>query len=313
MSDFLHAGWGLYVAIASLVSVLGCGVFLFVVARTKVPKAAPNAGPQTTGHVWDEDLAEFNNPLPRWWMWLFYITIVFSLVYLVLYPGLGKFPGVLGWTSVGQYQAERKAFDERIAPLYAKYLAMDVPAVAADPEAQAMGERLFLTYCAQCHGSDAGGSRGIPNLRDGDWLYGGAPAVIKTSILDGRNGVMPPFGAVLGEDGVSNVVNYVRSLSGLPHDSLKAQLGKPLFAANCAACHGGDGKGNAALGAPNLTDNVWLYGSSPAMIAESINNGRGMAGGVSRMPPHKDILDDGKVQLLAAYVWGLSNKGGAKQ
>ncbi len=312
MSDFIHAGWGIYVAVASLVSVVGCGVFLFIVGRGKVAKPAAGGGPQTTGHVWDEDLAELNNPLPRWWSWLFYITVVFALVYLVLYPGLGKFPGILGWTSVGQYQAERKAFDESIAPLYARFLGMDVPAVAADPAAQAMGERLFLTYCAQCHGSDAGGGRGYPSLRDRDWLYGGEPALIKASILEGRNGVMPPFGAVLGEDGVANVVAYVRSLSGLPHDSLKSQLGKTLFATNCAACHGGDGKGSIALGAPNLTDNVWLYGSSPATIAESVVKGRGATGTVMRMPAHKDILDDGKVQLLAAYVWGLSNRSAAK-
>jgi len=312
MSDFIHAGWGAYVALLSLVSIVGCGVFLFFVGRGRFAKPTSAGDPETTGHVWDEDLAEFNNPLPRWWMWLFYITIVFALVYLALYPGLGKFPGVLGWTSVGQYQAERKTFDEGIAPLYAKYLAMDVPAVAADPAAQAMGERLFLSHCAQCHGSDAGGGRGYPSLRDRDWLYGGEPAMIKTSILDGRNGVMPPFGAVLGEAGVADMVAYVRSLSGLPHDSLKAQLGKPLFATNCAACHGGDGKGNIALGAPNLTDNVWLYGSSPATIAETIVKGRGATGTVTRMPAHKDILDDGKVQLLAAYVWGLSNRGPAK-
>ena len=313
MSDFIHSGWSIYVAVLTLVSVIGCGVFLFLLARTKIAKPAPGAGPQTTGHVWDEDLAEYNNPLPRWWMWLFYITVVFALVYLVLYPGLGKFPGVLGWTSAGQYQAERQAFDATVAPLYAKYTGMDVPQVAADPAAQAMGERLFLTYCAQCHGSDAGGGRGYPNLRDGDWLYGGDPAMIKASIMEGRNGVMPPMGAALGEEGVANVMNFVRSLSGLPHDSLKAQLGKPLFATNCAVCHGADGKGNIALGAPNLTDNIWLYGSSPATITETITKGRGAAGSVTRMPAHKDILDDAKVQLLAAYVWGLSNRPAAKQ
>lgn len=312
MSDFFSTGWGLFVAIATLVSIAACGIFLFALGRMRVAKTTPGHGVGTTGHVWDEDLSEYNNPLPRWWMWLFYITIVFGLVYLVLYPGLGKFPGMLGWTSVGAYQAERKAFDASVAPLYAKYLGMDPKVVAADPAAVAMGERLFSTYCAQCHGSDAGGGRGYPNLRDGDWLYGGDPAAIKTSILEGRNGVMPPFGAVLGEDGVTNVTNYVRSLSGLPHDSLRAQLGKTLFTQNCAACHGADGKGNQAMGAPNLTDRVWLYGSSPATIAETIAKGRGGDGGaVTRMPSHKDILDDGKVQLLTAYVWGLSNRSNA--
>jgi len=189
---------------------------------------------------------------------------------------------------------------------------MDAKQVAADPVAQAMGERLFLNQCAQCHGSDAGGSKGFPNLRDRDWLYGGEPAEIRASITNGRNGIMPAFGPSLGAEGVSNVVNYVRSLSGLPADSLKAQLGKPVFMTTCAACHGADGKGNIALGAPNLTDNIWLYGSSAAVIAETINKGRGVAGAaVTRMPAHKDLIDEGKIQILTAYVWGLSNRGNA--
>jgi len=310
MSDFTSDFWSAYVAILTLVSILACGLLLYAMGKMRVTaKPKEGATPDTTGHVWDEDLREYNNPLPRWWMWMFYITIVFGLIYLVLYPGLGKIPGVLGWTSAGAYASERKAVDAEVSPLYAKYLAMDVKQVATDPAAQAMGERLFLNQCAQCHGSDAGGSKGFPNLRDRDWLYGGEPDQIKASITNGRNGIMPAFGPVLGVEGVANVVNYVRSLSGLPNDSLKAQLGKPIFLTNCAACHGADGKGNIALGAPNLTDNVWLYGSSPAVIAETVNKGRGAAGSaVTRMPAHKEILDDGKIQILTAYVWGLSNR-----
>jgi len=183
-------------------------------------------------------------------------------------------------------------------------------AVAADPQARAMGERLFLNECAQCHGSDAGGSRGFPNLRDNDWLYGGAPETIRESIMNGRMGVMPALGAALGTDGTRNAAAYVRSLSGLASDGLRAQLGKPIFAQNCAACHGMDGKGNPAMGAPNLTDGVWLYGSSEATIIEGITKGRHADGGGGRtpMPAHKDTLGAGKVQILAAYVWGLSNK-----
>ena len=317
MSDFTSDFWGFYVAIAALVSILACGILLYSMGKMRVqrPVAKPGEpGGNTTGHVWDEDLAEYNNPLPRWWMWLFYITIAFGLGYLVLYPGLGNLPGVLGWTSAGAYASERQALDDKLKPLYAKYLAMDVKDVAADPQAHAMGERLFLNNCAQCHGSDAGGSKGFPNLRDNDWLYGGEPQQIKESISNGRNGIMPPFGGVLGEGGVQNVADYVRSLSGLPNDELRAQLGKPLFMQYCAACHGAEGKGNQLLGAPNLTDQIWLYGSSEATIIETVGKGRGTVGTTTRMPAHKDLLDAGKIQLLTAYVWGLSNlKTGAPQ
>jgi len=307
MSDFMADGWGLYVAIATLLSIAACGLLLHMLGKMRVQRPKPGAQVETTGHVWDGDLAEYNNPLPRWWMWLFRLTIVFALAYLILYPGLGKAPGALGWTSAGAYANEVRTFDAKVEPLYAKYLAMDIKAVAADPEANAMGERLFLNYCAQCHVSDAGGSKGFPNLADADWLYGGDPERIRESIANGRNGIMPAFGSFLGADGVRNVAAYVRSLSGLPADDVRAQVGKRVFAENCAACHGADAKGNPALGAPNLTDQTWLYGSTEAVIAETISRGRGEASVVSRMPAHKDRLDDGKIKLLAAYVWALSN------
>lgn len=312
MSDFTSGFWGLYVAIVTLVSILACGVLLYAMGKMRVKpptqKPVEDKAAETTGHVWDVDLAEYNNPLPLWWMWLFYITIAFALCYLVLFPGLGQLPGALGWTSAGAYANEVKDFDAHVKPLYDKYLAMDVKEVAADPQARAMGERLFLNHCAQCHGSDAGGGKGFPNLRRHDWLYGGDPATIKETITNGRNGIMPAFAAVLGDDGVRSVASYVRSLSGLPHDSLRAQIGKPLFAQNCAACHGPDGKGNPQLGAPDLThpSGVWLYGSSEPTIIETISKGRGEASTITRMPAHKDLLDAGKIQLLTAYVWGLS-------
>jgi cytochrome c oxidase cbb3-type subunit 3 len=197
--------------------------------------------------------------------------------------------------------------------MYEKFLAMDVKQLAADPAARAMGERIFLNNCAQCHGSDAGGGWGFPNLRDKDWLYGGEPDVIRTSITDGRMGVMPPLGAALG-DNLKDVVAYVRSLSGLPHDGLKAQLGKPLFMQTCAACHGPDGKGNPAVGAPNLTDAIWLYDSSEATITDGINKGRhaGMNPEHPPMPAHKNLLAPARIQLVTAYVWSLSNPPAAK-
>jgi cytochrome c oxidase cbb3-type subunit 3 len=310
MSDFTSNFWNWWVIVLTVGGIAYCAYLLLATGRMKVKTAARGEHVELTGHVWDGDLAEYNNPLPRWWMWLFWITIVFSVVYLALFPGLGKVPGVLGWTSSGAHQQETADADAKTKPLYEKYLAMDLKQVAADPAARAMGERLFLNNCAQCHGSDAGGGRGFPNLKDNDWMYGGAPETIRETVTNGRMGVMPALGASLGgEEDVKNVVAYVRSLSGLSHDSLKAQLGKPKFEGVCAACHGMDGKGNPAVGAPNLTDNVWLYGSSEATIAEGINKGRNMnvTAGTTTMPSFKSTLGAGKIQLVAAYVWSLSN------
>jgi cytochrome c oxidase cbb3-type subunit III len=317
MSDFTSGFWSIYVIALVVASIAGCAWLLWATGRVRVsaPKNAGTAGSggpatgEVTGHVWDGDLEEYNNPLPKWWSNLFWLTIVFGVVYLVLYPGLGSFPGVLGWTSSGAYQAERSELEDKLQPLYEKYLAMDVPQIAADPAAHQTGERLFLNYCSPCHGSDAGGAKGFPNLRDRDWLYGGEPANIETTITSGRMGVMPAFGPILGEEGIRDVTAYVRSLSGLPQDSLRAQLGRPIFTSNCVACHGADGKGNQAIGAPNLTDDIWLFGSSEAAIAEGITKGHNLnaSAGVTPMPAFGSTLSPAKIKLLAAYVWGLSN------
>ena len=310
MSDFTSEVWGIYIALITLVSIIACAVLLKALSTKR---AAPSQQVGTTGHTWDEDLTEWNHPLPRWWMWLFYITIVFSLVYLVLYPGLGSYAGYFGWSSQGQYQQERSKAAAAYNPIFDRFLKQDIKAVAADAEARQMGQRLFLTYCAQCHGSDAGGARGFPNLRDQDWLYGGDPETIKASIANGRNGLMPALGAVVGGDeGAKDVAHYVLSLSGRTHDSLRASRGKSTFNTVCVACHGADGKGNPALGAPNLTDNIWLYGGSEKTIIETVMKGRradtAAAGATATaMPAHKDFLDEGKIHLLAAYVWGLSS------
>ena len=299
MSDFTSDFWSYYVAVITVVSIVACAVPLW----PKGSRRAPGQQAGTMGHVWDESLEEYNNPLPNWWRWLYYITIVFGLVYLLLYPGLGKFAGTYKWTSTGQYESEQARAAERYGPLFAKFSSMDIPAVAGDPQAREIGQRLFLNYCAQCHASDAHGSRGFPNLADNDWLYGGDPATIKATIVNGRNGIMPPLGPVLGDKGVKDTAHYVLALSGLTHDSLLAAKGKELFAANCVACHGADGKGNAALGAPNLTDKVWLYGGGETTIAETIRAGRN-----NKMPAWGDFLGDAKAHVLAAYVWGLSQK-----
>ncbi len=316
MTTFTSEFWNIWVIGVTILSIVGTAWLLWSTGRIKVknPAGTPSGKVTVTGHVWDDDLEEYNNPLPKWWSNLFWITIVFAIVYLILYPGLGTFQGILGWSSSGAYDQERKTFDARLAPLYAKYASMDIEAIARDPAARETGERLFLTYCSQCHGSDAGGARGFPSLRDHDWLYGGAPETIVQSVTKGRMGVMPAFGAVLGPEGVRDVAAYVRSLSGLPHDSLRAQIGKPLFAQNCAACHGGDGKGTQALGAPNLTDGIWLYGSSEATIVEGITKGRHVdpATGLNAMPSFENQLTPVQIRVAAAYVWGLSNKAPAK-
>jgi cytochrome c oxidase cbb3-type subunit 3 len=312
MSDFISGFWSGYVALLTLVSIAACGVLLVVMSRVRAKQApgGPVTDKPTTGHVWDGDLTEYNNPLPKWWLNLFWITIFFGLAYLILFPGFGSLPGVLGWTSSGAYGQERQEADARVQPLFDRYLRTEVTTLAADPEARAIGERLFLNYCAQCHGSAAVGGKGYPNLTDKDWLYGGDPKTIEATITGGRLGVMPALGATLGEEGIKETVAYVRSLSNLRHDALRAQLGKPRFMQNCAACHGADGKGNQAVGAPNLTDDVWLYGSSEAVIAEGIRNGRhaNAAEGALAMPAFKETLGEGKIHLLAAYVWGLSNR-----
>ncbi len=304
MSDFTNNFWDGFITILTLLSIAGCGLLLWSQSKHKVvSKDATAENPVgTTGHVWDENLTELNTPMPRWWMWLFYITIVFALAYLFLYPGLGSYAGKLGWKSSGEYEEELKKADAEYGPLFAGYLKQDLQQVAADPKAHEIGERLYLTYCAQCHGSDARGNKGFPNLTDKDWLYGGEPDVIKTTILNGRNGQMPSMAAALGSDkDVENVAHYVLSLSGSTSDPIKAVFGKAKFGV-CAACHGADAHGNPALGSPNLTDKIWLYGGSADTIMETIRKGRNNV-----MPAFKDFLGEAKVHVLAAYVWSLSN------
>jgi cytochrome c oxidase cbb3-type subunit 3 len=252
--------------------------------------------------VWDGDLRELNNPLPRWWMWMFLLSCIFALAYLILYPGLGAYGGVLGFSTRSELASQRAAAEAQVRPLYERYGNMDIKQIAADPQAHEIGQRLFLNNCAQCHGSDAGGSKGFPNLTDNDWLYGGDPETILTTITKGRHGVMPSLAAVVDGNQAVNVANYVRSLSGLSYDPIKAARGEPTFKSVCAACHMATGKGNQAVGAPNLTDRIWLYGSSEATIVETILKGRD-----NTMPAHENLLSPEKIRLLAAYVWGLSN------
>lgn len=299
MSDFTSDFWHYYVAGLTLVSILACLVLLWISGTTRAATHADN----TTGHVWDGDLQEMNNPLPKWWVYLFVITVIFALAYGVLYPTFGKYQGALGWSSAGQHTAEVEKMQQDIAPIYARFNDMKPEDLAGDAQAMAIGERLFMNNCAQCHGSDARGARSFPNLTDGDWQWGGDPQAIKTTITEGRVGVMPPMGAAVGSaEDVRNLAHYVLSLSGSPNDSIRAALGKDKFGA-CAACHGMDGKGNTALGAPNLTDGIWLHGWGEEAVVRAINNGF-----TNQMPAQNVLLNEAQIHVLTGYVWGLSNR-----
>jgi cytochrome c oxidase cbb3-type subunit 3 len=304
MSDFINNGWSVYIAAVVILGLLACLLLLIVASKRKAM-----ASDNTTGHVWDGDLRELNNPLPRWWMGLFVITVVFSGLYLLLYPGLGNFAGKLGWTSAGQLEAEQAKAQAAMAPLYAKFTSQTPEALAKDAQAMAIGERLYINNCAQCHGSDAKGSKGFPNLTlpVAARLATDSFDAVKATIANGRQGAMPPMAAAVGSsEDVKNLANYVLSLSGSPHNELAAQLGKPKFGA-CAACHGPDGKGNKALGAPNLTDKVWLHGWGEDAVVAMINNGK-----TNVMPPQASRMTADQIHVLAAYVWSLAQGGGAQ-
>ncbi len=299
MSDFTSSFWDYYVMGLVAFGIAFC-IFALV---TNTTKPLQGDEPELHGHVWDETLAEYNNPLPRWWMGLFWMTILFAVAYLVVFPGFGSNKGVGNWTSTRQYRAEMNAASEKLAPLLAQYKATDLVTLSQNQDAMEMGKRMFQSYCAQCHGESAKGGRGFPNLTDNDWLYGGEPEMVETSILEGRQGVMTPFGPVIGEEGVKDVANYVRSLSGLPADSLRAQRGVDIFQQNCVACHGPEAKGNQLIGAPNLTDKTWLYSSHEAAIMDTVRNGR-----MNKMPSFREFLGEEKVHVLAAYVLSLSKQ-----
>ena len=305
MSDFSSNYWSIFVAVVSVLGIVYCALLLWFSSQVKVQVLNPDD--LTTGHVWDETLQEMNNPLPRWWLWLFILTMVFAVFYYIAYPGLGSFGGQLGWTSQNEYDQEIAQANKALEPIYAAFDAQAPEQLAGDPKAMAVGERLFMNNCSQCHGSDARGSKGFPNLTDKDWLHGGTPDKIKETITKGRIGQMPPMAAAVGApDEVRNVAHYVLSLSGSPHDSVRVALGQPKFAA-CAACHGSDGKGNQALGSANLTDKIWLHGWGEQAIVSMVN-----AGKINQMPAQEGRLTPSQIHVLTAYVWGFSNQPVAK-
>lgn len=295
MNDYVSGFWGYYVGGISLAGILWC-VWLLWTQRAWLGKRPPNTA-ENTGHEWD-GVAELNNPVPRWWTWMYLLMCIFGIGYLVLYPGLGSYGGYLQHTQAKEVQDALAAEADRVRPIYAKFGAMDVTEIAKDPDAMAIGQRLFLNTCAQCHGSDARGSTGFPNLANDDWQYGGDPDTIVQTITYGRHGIMAPLGDVIDGATAVDIANYVRSLSGLAHDQLRAVRGERAFMETCVACHGADAKGNQLLGAPNLTDDVWIFGSSEAKIVEAIQNGR-----TNRMPAHEKILTPEQIKILAAWVW----------
>lgn len=287
--------WSLWVIVLTTITFVLITWVLFA-NRTREQNKEGN----TTGHVYD-GIEEYDNPLPAWWFMMFVITIVFGVGYLIVYPGMGNFKGILGWTQLEQHEREVSRAEEKYRGMRDRYLAMSIEEIAEDPAVRKMGMRMFSNNCAQCHGSDAKGAYGFPNLTDDDWLYGGTPDTIKATLVNGRQAAMPPWGSILGDQGILETTEYVQSLSGREVDSDLAEAGAKHYQTYCVACHGADGKGNPALGAPNLANGIWLYGGSDEQIAHTLRNGRN---GV--MPAFKDTLGEDKIHILAAYVYGLS-------
>ena len=293
MSNF----WSLWIIVLTTISFIG--ITWILLANRKIEDRGPDA---TTGHVYD-GIEEYDKPMPAWWIKMFILTIIYGIGYLIAYPGMGNWEGVLGWTSTNQWQAEIDDANEKYSTVFAQYSATAIPELAKDRNAMKMARRMFANNCAMCHGNDARGGYGFPNLTDNDWLFGGSPEQIKTTITHGRTGQMPAWGNVVGDQGVRELSAYVSSLSGREANQQLATEGNKKFQMFCSSCHGADGKGNYAFGAPNLSDDTWLYGASMGQIQHTISNGR-----AGNMPAHGELLSDDKIHMLAAYVFSLSNK-----
>ena len=288
----MSSGWHWFVIAGTVLSLAGALWLLFSNRNT--------SGEETTGHVWD-GIEELDNPLPMWWVWMFVGTVVFAIAYLIYYPGLGNAAGAGSWSSQEQYEAEAAAHEARFAPLYQQLAGLTEAELVDSQRAMQVGRRLFVNHCAACHGVNGAGAYGFPNLTDSEWMWGDGFGDIKTTILGGRMGIMAPWGAALGDDGVRDTAHYVRSMAGLDHDAGLAEAGAQHFGTFCVACHQADGKGNKLLGAPDLTNDIWLYGSSLEEISFTIRHGRN-----NNMPAHADVLGKEKAHILAGYVTTLS-------
>jgi len=298
----MSLGWSIYVIFLTAGTIVSCLVVLMWTTKMEVDN---DESSHTTGHVWDGDIAEGNNPLPNWWLYLFWLTAIFAIVYLIFYPGAGHLTGALGWSQIGQYEQEVAAAEDRYGDVFASFADVPLGELVGDPDAVRLGRNIYMNHCVTCHGSDARGAKGFPNLTTGAWLYGGDPATIEATITNGRNGVMPALGAALGEDGLNDVVAFVQSLSGRKMDDGAVERGREKYMMMCVGCHGPTGTGMAALGAANLSDDVWLHGADEADIRDVITNGR-----MSQMPPQRDMLSAERIRTVVAYVLSLSTSAG---
>lgn len=293
--------WSFWVSIISLGSIFGS---LWLIYITRKSQTTDTETEKTMGHTFD-GIEEYDNPLPKWWMYMFVATCIFGLAYYALYPGLGNYKGLLGWTQVGQWENEVQTAEEKYGPIFEAYAATPINELVQDAEAMKVGQRLFANNCAVCHGSAGRGAIGFPNLTDDDWLYGGTEEAIKATLVNGRMGNMPVKGLnpAMTNAQVDDMVHYLLSFSDRSDNADAAERGAAMYQTACAACHGADAKGNQAIGAPNLTDNVWLYGSTPKRITHTLLYGRA---GV--MPAQLERLGEEKIHLLTAYVKSLSQK-----
>lgn len=292
----MSSAWSWFVIALVVLNVAGCVWLLMATSRRRAGPAS-----ETTGHVWDENLTEYNKPLPRWWIVMFYLTIVFSIGYLVYYPGMGNFAGTSGWTSTGEHDAQRDAAEARLAQTFSRFEGRSPTELAHDADAVGYGRAIFANTCATCHGADARGAKGFPNLANAAWQWGGDADTVLATILHGRTAVMPPLGAALGsERAVAETAVYVQSLSGGKADAAMAAAGKTHYQTLCVACHGREGKGNPALGAPDLTDDEWLYGGDFDTLRATIAHGRN-----GQMPAHAPLIGDTRARLVAAWVLSL--------
>jgi cytochrome c oxidase cbb3-type subunit 3 len=286
--------WSIYIIVLAIGNILAMVWLLIATSRDNGVEES-----DTTGHKWD-GIEELNNPLPRWWLGLFIITIIFAVVYLYLYPGLGSYKGSLDWSQMSAYEEAKEVNQETQAVFFAEFADYDIPALAKSEKAMATGERLFANNCTTCHGSGGRGAKGFPNLTDDDWLYGNEPETILATIVNGRAGAMPNLN--LNSATVAVLSRYVQHLSGKDGISDHVIESGPKRFAVCAACHGVNGKGNQALGAPNLTDDIWLHGGRVSDIETVLRYGK-----KGNMPSFRNALNRNEIKLLAAYVLSLSS------